>query len=79
MSQSSDSTVTPYDELVLVDDRGDYAVLTINRPEKRNAMSVDSMKRLREALVEVADKKVIVLTGTGPSFCAGVDLSPENT
>jgi len=79
VSNSSDRAVTPYEELVLVDDRGDYAILTINRPEKRNAMSVDSMSRLREALVEVADKKVVVLTGTGASFCAGVDLSPENT
>jgi len=78
MPHSNDRSVTPYDELVLVDDRGDYAVLTINRPEKRNAMSTDSMKRLREALVEVADKKVVVLTGTGSSFCAGVDLTPEN-
>jgi enoyl-CoA hydratase/carnithine racemase len=79
MSPSTDRPATPYEELVLVDDRGEYAVLTINRPEKRNAMSMDSMKRLREALVEVGDKKVVVLTGTGVSFCAGVDLSPENT
>ena len=78
MPQSNDRSVTPYDELVLVDDRGDYAVLTINRPEKRNAISVDAMKRLREALAEVADKKVVVLTGTGSSFCAGVDLTAEN-
>jgi enoyl-CoA hydratase/carnithine racemase len=78
MSQSTEGSVTPYEELVLVDDRGDYAILTIHRPEKRNAMSMDTMKRLREALVEVADKKVVVLTGTGPSFCAGVDISREH-
>lgn len=69
---------TPVHELVLIEDRGDYAILTINRPEKRNAMSVDSMARLREALREVRDKKVVVLTGTGPSFCAGVDLGDQD-
>lgn len=65
---------TPYEDLVLVDDRDGYAILTINRPESRNAMSRDVMKRLREAFVQVRDKKAVVLTGVGPSFCAGVDL-----
>ncbi|MBF6472623.1 enoyl-CoA hydratase/isomerase family protein [Nocardia abscessus] len=78
MSDSSGKTEkpqTPYQELVQVDDRGDYAILTINRPEKRNAMSFDSLARFREALQEVRGKKAVVLTGTGPSFCAGMDLS----
>lgn len=69
-----DSPQTPYEELILVDDRGDYAILTINRPERRNAMSVDAIRRLREAFVEVRGKKAVILTGTGPSFCAGMDL-----
>ena len=72
---SSDKPQTPYEELVLVEDFGDFAYLTINRPEKRNAMSLDSMNRIQEAFREVKDKKVVVLTGTGPSFCAGVDLA----
>ncbi|MET0716020.1 MAG: enoyl-CoA hydratase/isomerase family protein [Mycetocola sp.] len=72
---STDAQTTPYEELVLVDDRGDFAILTINRPEKRNAMSLDTMTRLREAFREVKDKKVVVITGTGKSFCAGVDIS----
>jgi enoyl-CoA hydratase/carnithine racemase len=66
---------TPYEQLVLVDDRGDFAVLTINRPEKRNAMSLEVITRIREAFREVKDKKVVVITGTGKSFCAGVDIS----
>ncbi|MET0886130.1 MAG: enoyl-CoA hydratase/isomerase family protein [Mycetocola sp.] len=72
---STDKPETPYDELVLVEDRGDFAILTIHRPEKRNAMSFEAMSRIREAFREVKDKKVVVLTGTGPSFCAGVDIS----
>jgi enoyl-CoA hydratase/carnithine racemase len=77
MSVSNESAATPYEELVLIEDRGDYAILTINRPEKRNAMSVDAMTRLREGFAEVRSKKVVVLTGTGSSFCSGVDLSSE--
>ena len=67
--------VTPENELALIDDRGDFAIVTINRPEKRNAMSPAAMRQLRAAFAQLKDKKVIILTGTGPSFCAGVDLS----
>ncbi|MET0887709.1 MAG: enoyl-CoA hydratase/isomerase family protein [Mycetocola sp.] len=72
---STDIQSTPNEDLVLVDDRGDFAVLTINRPEKRNAMSLELITRMREAFREVKDKKVVVLTGTGKSFCAGVDIA----
>ena len=66
--------VTPDEELVLVEDHGDWALMTINRPEKRNAINPAAQRRFREALDEVYDKRVVVLTGVGPSFCAGVDL-----
>ena len=69
---STSKPLTPYERLILVEDRGEYAVLTINRPEKRNAMSFDSLARFREALQEVRTKKVVVLTGVGSSFCAGM-------
>ena len=72
---SDTKTVTPEDQLVLVEDHGDWALLTINRPEKRNAMSSAAQRKLREAFKAVYDKRVVVLTGTGPSFCAGVDLT----
>jgi enoyl-CoA hydratase/carnithine racemase len=77
-SEAAAGSATPYDELVRVDDRGGYAVLTINRPEKRNAMSSDAVRRLRAAFVEVRDKGVVVLTGTGTSFCAGMDLKEQS-
>jgi enoyl-CoA hydratase/carnithine racemase len=66
--------VTPDDRLVLVEDHGNWALMTINRPEKRNAMSDAVQLRLREAFKEVYEKRVVVITGVGPSFCAGVDL-----
>ncbi|MGH9274652.1 MAG: enoyl-CoA hydratase/isomerase family protein, partial [Acidimicrobiales bacterium] len=53
------------------------AVLTLNRPEKLNAMDVGLVTDLHAALAEVgADRacRVIVLTGSGRGFCAGLDL-----
>lgn len=65
------------DALVLVEDRGDWAVITLNRPAKRNAMNRAAQHRLREALAEVYEKKAVVLTGVGTSFCSGIDLTEE--
>jgi enoyl-CoA hydratase len=52
-------------------------VLTMNRPEKRNALSADMMQRLGEAWDEVNENpeiRVAILTGAGGAFCAGADL-----
>lgn len=54
-----------------------HAVLTLNRPEVRNALSRDLRADLAAAVRELdADPKVqvLVLTGAGPAFCAGLDL-----
>lgn len=64
-------------DLVLVEDRGDWAVITLNRPQKRNAMNRAAQDRLREALAAVHEKKAVVLTGVGTSFCSGIDLTEE--
>ena len=56
---------------------GHVAVVTLNRPEARNAISPEVGVRLAEAWQEVKDNdavRVAVLTGTGSSFCAGADL-----
>ena len=58
-----------------VDSRIGY--ITLNRPEKRNALSHDMVSELREAfaMAEQDDKaKVIVLRANGEAFCAGADL-----
>lgn len=55
-----------------------YAVLTLNRPEKRNALSVALRDAISDALDELeTDERVkcVVITGTGPVFSAGFDLS----
>jgi enoyl-CoA hydratase len=54
------------------------AVITLNRPEKRNALSTPLREEIVCCLEELAAKeavKVVILTGAGPSFCAGFDLS----
>jgi enoyl-CoA hydratase/carnithine racemase len=67
---------TPY-ESILVDAQGAVAVVTLNRPEKRNALSLGVMRELIAAFEAIgADRtvKVVVLRGIGPAFSAGHDL-----
>ena len=62
---------------VLVDIRDQVAWVTLNRPEKRNAISPalsSDMTNVLRALTLRSDVHVMVLTGSGPSFCAGMDL-----
>lgn len=51
--------------------------VTLNRPEKRNALSIEMMKALCTAIDEVAadpEQRVLVLRGSSPTFCSGLDL-----
>ena len=64
--------------LIQLDVRDGVAVLTLNRPEKRNAISDDMRTELIDALERVtADRKIraLVLTGSGKGFCAGGDVA----
>jgi enoyl-CoA hydratase/carnithine racemase len=57
---------------------GTIARLTMNRPQRRNALSLAHMQELihcLKALGEGKEAQVVVLGGTGPAFCAGHDLS----
>jgi enoyl-CoA hydratase/carnithine racemase len=62
---------------LIVEQIGDVAVLTIDRPSRRNAIGAQLVDRLCEGLAR-ADQDIatraIVLTGTPPGFCAGSDL-----
>lgn len=63
---------------LLVEDRGAVRILTMNRPEKRNALNHSLSEALLNALRQAdADEAIgcVVLTGAGPGFCAGADLS----
>ena len=63
---------------LLVEDRGAVRILTMNRPEKRNALNSELTQGLLDALRKAdLDESVgaMVLTGAGQGFCAGADLS----
>jgi enoyl-CoA hydratase/carnithine racemase len=64
--------------VLLVEDRGAVRILTMNRPDKRNALNSELTEGLLAAL-RAADLEdsvgCVVLTGAGPGFCAGADLS----
>jgi len=63
---------------LLVERDEEYATLTLNRPEKRNALSVQLRDEISDALDDLATDpalKVVVITGVGAVFSAGFDLS----
>ncbi|MHB8147783.1 MAG: enoyl-CoA hydratase-related protein, partial [Vulcanimicrobiaceae bacterium] len=67
---------TPHAHL-LVEAIGGTAIVTMNRPEKRNALSLELMRELTAALREVArDGSIhaVILRGEGPAFSSGHDL-----
>lgn len=77
------STITAAGGDLLVERHGAVLRLTINRPQRRNALTDDVMLALRDVFIQAArdtDLRVIVLTGAGDkAFCAGADLTPGDT
>jgi enoyl-CoA hydratase/carnithine racemase len=63
---------------ILLEERaGRVLRLTLNRPEARNALSIELMTALLEALGRAAanpEARIVVIAGAGPAFCAGHDL-----
>ncbi len=61
---------------VSLDWRDQVAIVTINLPERRNALDVPTLYALRQAQLDALEKsaRVLVLTGAPPAFCAGADL-----
>ena len=62
---------------VSFENRGGVAVVTFNRPQKKNALTPEMVVRLAEAWTELRDDdglRAAILTGAGDTFCAGADL-----
>ena len=62
---------------LLLERDGEVAVVTLNRPDQRNALSMEMMVRMYGAWVECDDDdgiRAVVVTGAGGNFCAGMDL-----
>src|SRR6476661_3074756 len=61
--------------------RPEIAVVTLNRPEKLNALSHELVESLHAAITDIAANRqcrVVVLTGAGRGFCSGLDLTDPN-
>jgi enoyl-CoA hydratase/carnithine racemase len=65
---------------VLTEKKDDIGTITLNRPERMNAISGEMIESLSEVLLEMdrdRDVRVIILTGSGRGFCAGLDLQDQ--
>lgn len=62
---------------ILIDDSPPIRTITLNRPERRNAMTSEMQRELIEAFEETAAGawRVLILTGVGEAFCSGLDLA----
>ena len=75
------SAATPEDQHLLTERRGHVLIVTMNRPEARNALSGPMMRGMEAAwdLVDSdPDIRACILTGAGGFFCAGADLKAMN-
>jgi enoyl-CoA hydratase/carnithine racemase len=64
-------------EYILVERSGDFATVTMNRPQRRNALSLPHMRELITAFRQIGDSDAlgVVLAGNGPVFSAGHDFA----
>ncbi len=63
---------------VIFEPREPIATITMNRPERRNALSLEHMQELIDCFTSIGENReiaVVILRGQGPAFCAGHDLS----
>jgi len=70
------------DKTVLFEKDNGVALITLNRPERRNAINQDLLKNLYNYIDEVAasdDIRVAIITGSGTAFCSGLDLKAITT
>ena len=77
MAQPESNRMADQEQPLLIDERDGVAWLTMNRPERLNALNVGLTNALRnyfQALEDRADIRVVVLRGAGRVYCAGLDL-----
>ncbi len=77
MTTVAANAITIPEKLLLRDDKGGIATLTLNRARQYNALSEELLTELQSALEAIeqdASVRVVVIAGNGPAFCAGHDL-----
>jgi enoyl-CoA hydratase/carnithine racemase len=76
--ESQVSAAETTDKIVLIERAGAIATLTLNRPDRLNALNTALLVGLRDAMQELAaddSLHAVIITGAGRAFCAGADLS----
>ena len=64
--------------LITVEIADEVATMTLNRPDKLNCLNAAILHEMSAALIDLnkkEDVKALIMTGAGPSFCSGADLS----
>lgn len=67
--------------MIKFESKDQIGILTLNRPEKRNALHPDLIKQMKIKIKELQDDKsikILIITGEGSAFCAGADLEYLN-
>ncbi len=79
-SAESEADTSCYGKYLVVRRIGSIATVTLGRPTRRNALNLELLLALKRCLSDLrtdVDIRVVVLTGDGSTFCAGVDISEE--
>ena len=62
-------------ETIIVEKDGPLTTITLNRPDRLNAMAPQMADELSEALYDLGDSRAVLITGAGKGFCSGADLA----
>ena len=68
-------------ENIIYERKGQIAYLTLNRPEKLNALNAELMWEFREAMAVVSEDtevRALIITGAGRAFSSGIDIQRNN-
>lgn len=81
-SSSPSSTKETENQAVLYEEKEGVAIITLNRPERYNAVNDDLISGIQQAIKQVRKNdsiRAVVMTGAGKGFCAGADMSVFGT
>jgi 2-(1,2-epoxy-1,2-dihydrophenyl)acetyl-CoA isomerase len=74
------NTGKDYETVILEKDEEGIATITLNRPDRRNAINPQLLEELRDAVEDVKeddDMRILILTGAGTAFCSGFDVREQ--
>ncbi|MEY2780834.1 MAG: hypothetical protein RL307_538, partial [Pseudomonadota bacterium] len=69
---------TAIQDIIILERKGDIALLHLNQPERLNPLGLALQQGLRERFTELANDRsvrALIITGSGKAFCVGADLS----